>query len=101
MKQTWKNKQKLENWGVTPPFSPYTAGGDTPSYNGTRLQQALATPEWSVENYLGHFVEELQKNGKSTKNCQQSGRAKRAPSLLRQFFVLFRYFLQFFQKWPR
>ena len=21
-------KKKLENWGVTPPFSPYTAGGD-------------------------------------------------------------------------
>ena len=53
----------------------------------------------SVENYLGIFWKKGKIYGTSTNNCQQKGRAKRAPLLLRQFFfVLFPYFLQFFQK---
>ena len=47
----------------------------------------------------GPFFGKITKNIENVqKNCRQKGRAKRAPLFLGQFFVLFPYFLQFFQK---
>lgn len=72
-----KKHGKMENWGVT--------------------LQLILGGALSVENYLGYFLEKLQKIWKSTKNYPSNKGARFARPFCWQFVVLFPYF-SIFQK---